>query len=154
MEAFPPLLFLCGGIHRSPAESPHKGRWRGALIFSLICTWTNGGANNRDTGDLRRHCTHYDVTIMVPGLSRILKYFKTYNYVGTRQVEYMICTLLFVDICTIIWWIYVPPVDYSSTAALYSSIMRWWTIREAVIAITLGPICSQVRLMWDISSRL
>ena len=24
--------------HRSPVNSPHKGQWRGALIFSLICT--------------------------------------------------------------------------------------------------------------------
>ena len=24
-------------IHRSPVNSPHKGQWRGALIFSLIC---------------------------------------------------------------------------------------------------------------------
>ena len=26
------------GIHRSPVNSPHKGQWRGALMFSLICT--------------------------------------------------------------------------------------------------------------------
>ena len=29
-------------IHRSPVNSPHKGQWRWALMFSLICTWTNG----------------------------------------------------------------------------------------------------------------
>ena len=28
-----------GGIHRSPMDSPHKGQWRGALMFSLIRTW-------------------------------------------------------------------------------------------------------------------
>ena len=27
------------GIHRSPVNSPHKGQWCGALMFSLICTW-------------------------------------------------------------------------------------------------------------------
>ena len=27
------------GIHRSPVNSPHKGQWRGALMFSLICAW-------------------------------------------------------------------------------------------------------------------
>ena len=27
------------GIHRSPVNSPHKGRWRRALMFSLICAW-------------------------------------------------------------------------------------------------------------------
>ena len=26
------------GIHRSPVNSPHKGQWRGALMFSLIST--------------------------------------------------------------------------------------------------------------------
>ena len=25
------------GIHRSPVNSPHKGQWRRALVFSLIC---------------------------------------------------------------------------------------------------------------------
>ena len=34
------------------------------LYFSLICTWTNGWANNQDVGDLRCHRTHYDVTVM------------------------------------------------------------------------------------------
>ena len=34
------------------------------LMFSLICTWINGWANNREAGDLRRHCVHYDVTAM------------------------------------------------------------------------------------------
>ena len=52
------------GIHRSPVNSPHTNQWRGALIFSLICAWTNGWVNNQDTGDLRRHSVHYDVTVM------------------------------------------------------------------------------------------
>ena len=30
------------GIHRSPVNSPHKGQWRGALMFSLISAWLNG----------------------------------------------------------------------------------------------------------------
>ena len=52
------------GIHRSPVNSPHKGQWRGALMFSLICAWINGWVNNRESGDLRRHRTHCDVTII------------------------------------------------------------------------------------------
>ena len=51
------------GIHRSPVDSPHKGQWRGALTFSLICAWTNGSVNNRDAAQLRRHRAHYDVTL-------------------------------------------------------------------------------------------
>ena len=52
------------GIHRSPVNFPHKGQWRGALMFSLICAWINGWVKNRDAGDLRRHHAHYDVTVM------------------------------------------------------------------------------------------
>ena len=55
---------LCGGTHRSPVNCPHKGQWRGALMFSLICVWINGWVSNRDAGDLRRHRAHYDVTVM------------------------------------------------------------------------------------------
>ena len=47
METSTALLTLCA-IHRSPVNSPHKGQWRGALMFSLICTWTNDWVNNRD----------------------------------------------------------------------------------------------------------
>ena len=43
------------GIHWSPVNSPHKGQWRRALIFSLICAWINGWVNNGEAGDLRRH---------------------------------------------------------------------------------------------------
>ena len=53
--------------HRSPVNSPHKGHWRGALFFSLICAWINGWVNNRYAGDLRRHPAHYDVIVMTPG---------------------------------------------------------------------------------------
>ena len=52
------------GIHRSPVNSPHKGQLSGALMFSLICVWINGWANNREAGDLRRYCAHYDVIVM------------------------------------------------------------------------------------------
>ena len=52
------------GIHRSPVNSPHKGQWRGALMFSLICVWINDWVNNREGGDLRRYRAHYDVIVM------------------------------------------------------------------------------------------
>ena len=49
----------------SPVNSPHKGQWRGALMFTLICARINGWVNNREAGDLRRYRGHYDVTVMV-----------------------------------------------------------------------------------------
>ena len=51
-------------IHRSSVNSPHKGQWRGALIFSLIWAWINSWVNDGEAGDLRRHCVHYDVIVM------------------------------------------------------------------------------------------
>ena len=64
METFSRNWPFVRGIRRSPVNSPHKGQWRGALMFSLICAWINCRVNNCDAGDLRRHCAHYDVTVM------------------------------------------------------------------------------------------
>ena len=66
METFLRYWPFVRGNHRSPVNSPHKGQWRGALIFSLICVWINGWVNNREAGDLRRYRAHYDVSVMVP----------------------------------------------------------------------------------------
>ena len=46
MEPFPRYWPFVRGIHRSSVNSPHKGQWRGALMFSVICAWKNGLANN------------------------------------------------------------------------------------------------------------
>ena len=68
IETFSASLALCVG--NSPVTSvypPHKGRWRGALVFSLICAWINGWVNDGEAGYLRRHRAHYDVTVMEMG---------------------------------------------------------------------------------------
>ena len=60
------------GIHRLPGflpvNSPHKGQWRGALIFSLICAWTkrlikqsSGWWFSTPSHQLWRHCNVMDV---------------------------------------------------------------------------------------------
>ena len=61
---FPRYWPFVRGIHRSPVNSPHKGQWCGALMFSVICVWINDWVNNREAGDLRRYRAHYDVTLM------------------------------------------------------------------------------------------
>ena len=60
---FPRYWLFVWGIHWSPVNSPHKGQWRGALMLSLIFSWTNDWANNRNAGDFRRHHAHYAVTV-------------------------------------------------------------------------------------------
>ena len=64
METFSALLALCAGNSPVTGEFPHKGQWRGALMFSLICTGINGWVNNHEAGDLRRYRAHYDVIVM------------------------------------------------------------------------------------------
>ena len=62
---FPRYWPFVRGIHRSPVNSPHKGQWRGALMFSLICAWINGWVNNRETGDwsLWRHSNAWKINL-------------------------------------------------------------------------------------------
>ena len=51
-------------IHRLPVNSTHKGQWRGAFMFSLICAWINGWVNNREAVDLRRYRAYFGVTVV------------------------------------------------------------------------------------------
>ena len=74
METFSALLALCAGNSPVPVNSPHKGQWRGALMFSLICVRINDWVNNCYAGDLRRHRGHYDVIVMVKRMKRVLNY--------------------------------------------------------------------------------
>ena len=78
---FPRYWPFVPGIHRSPVNSHHKGQWRGALMFSLICAWINGWVNNHEAGDLRRHRAHYYVTII---------YFCPDRYTGSSATEMLV----------------------------------------------------------------
>ena len=79
METFSALLAIYAGIHRSPVNSPHKGQWRGALMFSLICVWMNGWVNNREAGELRRYRAHYDVIVMGGGKTTLTIYLSQFG---------------------------------------------------------------------------
>ena len=65
MEAFSALRALCAGNSPVPGEFPSQKPVTQSFDVFLICAWTNGWANNREAGDLRRHRSHYDVTVMV-----------------------------------------------------------------------------------------
>ena len=62
-KQFPRYWPFVQGNHRSPVNSPHKGQWRGALMFTLLCARINSWVNNREAVDLRRHRVHYDVIV-------------------------------------------------------------------------------------------
>ena len=56
METFSALLALCEGYPSLIGGFP--------LQRPVICVWTNNWANDQDAGGLRRHRTHYDVSVM------------------------------------------------------------------------------------------
>ena len=62
---FPRYWPFALGIHRSPVNSPHKGKRRGALTFSVICARISSWANNREAGDSGHNSAHYDVIVML-----------------------------------------------------------------------------------------
>ena len=54
-------------IHRFAVNSPQKGQWRGALMFSFIWAWIITWVNSCEAGDFRRYRAHYDVIVMIIG---------------------------------------------------------------------------------------
>ena len=71
METFSALLAICAGNSPVPVNSPHKGQWRGALVFSLICARIDCWVNTGEAGDLRHHPAHYDIIVMSLGLHNL-----------------------------------------------------------------------------------
>ena len=103
---FPRYWPFVRGIHRSPVNSPHKGQWRGALMFSLICAWINGWVNNGGSGDLRRHRVHHDVTVM-----------RYHCFVLLMEMRFMVLHL----VCLICDWIVTVIYCDSFSFPMYQS---------------------------------
>ena len=81
MGTFSALLAICAG--NPQVNSPHKGQWRGTLMFSLICAWISSWVNNREAGDLRCYCAHYDINVMNAFESNRHITIKVNNYITT-----------------------------------------------------------------------
>ena len=118
------------GIHRSPVNSPHKGQWRGAVMFSLICAWINRWVNNRKAGNspsrpLWRQCNVISVTTchlpyrdgiaLTPSMLRLERSQWTMWYSGclcpgslcrtsgtATDLNYVKMTFSFIRICTLL----------------------------------------------------
>ena len=106
METISALLTLCAGNSPVPVNSPHKGQWRGALMFSLIYTWINDWVNKRETGDLRRHRGHYDVIVMyikTTATSRTGSWFKLTLHKLTWKQLYQTYSVYFNNVIHVIF---------------------------------------------------
>ena len=106
METFSALLALCAGNSLGPVNSPHKGQWRGALMFSLICARINDWVNNREAGDPSRYRGHYDVIVM--------KY-----WVPVGFIFWYLCLK-----CVVVAWRITPLVIILVTSCLYFSALE------------------------------
>ena len=84
---FPLYWSFVRGIHRGPANCPHKGQWRRALMFSSTCVWINGWVNHHEAGDLRRHRAHYDVTVMQYDVVNLLCWIKSQQGWGASMYK-------------------------------------------------------------------
>ena len=107
-KQFPRYWPFVQRIHRWPANSPHKGQWHGAFMFSLICPWINDWVSNREAADLRRHRSHYDVTVMDYHIYQndIIRDFSDLKWGGYK------CFMLWIVIISlsIVWFISIPQV--------------------------------------------
>ena len=113
---FPRYLPFVRGIHRSPVNPPHKGQWRGALMFTLICARINGWVNNCEAGDLRRNRAHYDVIVMVLDVTswHVCVFRFTDPLQGESKCPTMHWCVVFVSLCKLLnikssWQIFETP---------------------------------------------
>ena len=160
---FPRYWPFVRGIHRSPVNSPHKGQWRGALMFSLIYIWINGWVNNREAGDLRRNRAHYDVIVMervINGVDkqRVLMHghqgwnvrhglchiYMRYVYIYI-WVVYSLCFFCCLFI-TVTWW-YVWCIEWASgnQEEVQACLVTLWLFIISCYSLyktTLGLLCS------------
>ena len=87
----PVLVSGLGSVESFPRYWPfvNKGQWRGALMFSLVYTRTNGWTNHWDAADLRRHRAHYDVTVMDMTKGELWSVIRKSSYYTGYNVQYV-----------------------------------------------------------------
>ena len=93
LKHFPRYWPFVRGIHRSPVNSPRKGQWRRASMFSLICAWINGWVNTPEASDLGRHRAHYDVILMArswESISHAKSSPKSDQHFGSTLLQYLL----------------------------------------------------------------
>ena len=127
---FPRYWHFVRGIHRSPVNSPHKGQWRGALMFCLIWAWINRWVNNCEAGELRCHLAHYEVIVM----GALEAYFRQHwtGYTRTRVHE-LVTKHSDLNLYFINWIPFICVVAVNKRFTLMEKVNRatfWWHMRH------------------------
>ena len=115
METFSALLALCAGISPVTVEFPSQRPVTRSFDVFFGLRLKNGWVNNRDAGDLRRHCAHCDVTVMkvwflwTRGIS-LARYFRyiCVLYINLRHLCFSYETDFWFGLWSIkqiLWWI-------------------------------------------------
>ena len=140
METFSLYWPFVRGIHRWPVNSPHKGQWRGALMFSLICDRINSWVNNREADDLRCHRAHYCAIVMYVNYSeyRLYLFNHTSNSPGRhvkQLLQYNRCKRPYRPaVCTLV--IAVSFTNASSSAHIVLPLLCW-VLRQVGVRCTV-----------------
>ena len=117
---FPCYWPFVWGIQRSQVNSPHKGQWGGALMFSLICVWINGWVNNREAGDMKCHRAHCDVIVM-----RIRNSIKIWIYLVWIKLYRLQQNFAHITMITLLWhvgnFIVVSTVHFKTEHCIFWS---------------------------------
>ena len=146
---------------------PHKGQWRGALMFSLICVWTNGWVNNRYTGDLRHsyrisyllyisrslwhHCNVHTLPSSLQA-SLFIPIFAIGNHDsnGLAQFEvwtklYIVCSALHFSnpISLVPWWLhfkrhFIPAIIVHITSGRHQNGQIWSLLLQYLAILSQG----------------
>ena len=127
---FPRCWSFVKGIHRSPVDSTHKGKWRGALAFSMRCAWTNDWANRRDVVDLRRYCIHCD------GRHQAITW--------THYVDVIMTTMAYqITSLTVVYSTVYSDADQRKHQSSASLAFVWGIHRDRWIPRTKGQLCGK-----------
>ena len=119
MEAFSALLVLCVEIHRWPVNSPHKGQWCRALMFSLICAWTNVWVTTRHASDLRCHRTHNDRNItLIQAFRKSLQYIPKYMSGLHNKIQWKINFAVIQFLVIISLQNFANPIEWDTNSTL------------------------------------
>ena len=128
---FPRYWPFVRGIHRFPVNSPHKGQWRGAFTFPLICT-LNKRLSKQSAGwwfetlshPLWRHCN-------VLGLSKYV-YIYIYIYIYIVHMRFRIANnstyMYFGSFCTTMVWHWIKSGGSSSPPHSVHMFYIWYAM--------------------------
>ena len=119
---------LCAGNSPVPVNSPHKGQWRGALMFYFTCVWISDWVNNREAGDLRCHRGHYDVTVMEQRSEKMTRCVDNENLICSLRENGRCAVQCMHDLCRSL----LSTTKSISTSTMFSDTSLIWTKRVEI----------------------